>query len=108
MADNPFDDFEEPAAAAYSVTMSGVFGGTGDDAETAQLAARDTAQAAIRAGNWQIDDGSLVEQNPFYYEFSATTILEVDSMSAAIALAADQLGDEWELVGDPEPLYLDP
>ncbi len=105
------DDFDEEyldeEANAYELTMSGIFVGNGDDPETARVSALDTAQENILSGEWELDEGKLVGENPYRYEFNAITVIEADSVEDAIDIAASELTDDWELIGDPEPLYLD-
>ncbi len=111
------DDFDEEfmeedeEANAYEVTMSAVFQGHGEDEEAALVSARHDAEESIYDGEWEIDDGKLTGEpdttGRMYFEFTAVTVIEADSMEEAIDIAASEVSDDWDLVGDPTPVYLD-
>jgi hypothetical protein len=37
----------------------------------------------------------------------AVTVVEADSVEEAIDVASSSVSDDWELVGEPTPFYLD-
>jgi hypothetical protein len=111
------DDFneefvdEDEEANAYEITVSGVFEGRGTDTETALASARIQAEEAIYDGEWELDDGKLVGEPDatgiMHFEFTAIAVVEVDSMEEAIDVAMGELSDDWDLVGEPTPVYVD-
>jgi len=112
------DDFEEELlddddedANAYEITMAGVFTGYGEDDKAALASARALAEDSIFEGAWEIDEGKPIsemnEAHRMQFEFAATGVIQAMSAEEALDLAAEELSDEWELVGDPTPVYLD-
>lgn len=108
------DDFDEEyvdeEANAFEVTMAAIFEGVGHSEESARFSALDSAHESILLeddGEWDLDGGTLVGENPYRFEFTAVRIIEAETVEQAIDIAASELSDEWELAGDPEPLYLD-
>jgi hypothetical protein len=112
------DDFDEEfvdedeEANAYEVTMSATFEGVGDDPEAGLASARIRAEESIYEGEWELGEGKPVgEPDPagrMLFEFTALGLIETDSMEEAIDIAAGELSDDWDLVGEPEPVYVDP
>ena len=111
------DDFDEEfvdedeEANAFEVTMTAVFQGKGADEESALASARQDAEESIYDGEWEIDDGKLTGEpdatGRMFFEFTAITVIEADSMEEAIDVSATEVSDDWDLVGDPTPVYLD-
>jgi hypothetical protein len=111
------DDFDEEfvdedeEANAFEVTMSAIFEGHGDDPEKALASARAIAEETIFDGEWDLDDGKLVgepdSKGRMHFEFLAVSVMEADSIEEAIDMAAGELSDDWELSGDPTPVYID-
>ncbi len=108
------DDFDEEymdeEANAFEVTMTALFEGVGHSEESARFSALDSAQESINPefhGDWDLDGGTLVGEDPYRFEFTTVKVIEADSVEAALDIAASELSDDWELAGDPEPLYLD-
>lgn len=111
------DDFDEEfvdedeEANAFEVTMSAIFEGRGEDPETALSSARIIAEETIFDGEWDLDDGKLVGEpdakGRMHFEFLAVSVIEADSIEEAIDTAASELSDDWELSGDPMPVYID-
>ena len=108
--DEEFVD-EEEEANAFEVTMAAVFEGQGSDPEAALSSARATAEDTIFEGDWEVDEGKLVvgpdSKGVSRFEFTAIGVVEADSVEEAIDIAASGLSDDWELVGDPMPVYID-
>ena len=42
-----------------------------------------------------------------HFEFTTIGVIEADSLEEAIDIAATELSDDWDLVGDPIPVYID-
>ncbi len=111
------DDFDEEfvdedeEANAFEVTMAAVFEGQGSDPEAALTSARASAEDTIFEGDWELDEGKLVmgpdSHGVSRFEFTAIAVVEADSVEAAIDIAASGVSDDWELVGDPTPVYID-
>ena len=110
------DDFdeefldEEEEANGFEITMAAVFEGRGDDVAVATASARALADETIFDGDWELDEGKVVSEaeGRIKVEFTATAVVEADSVEEAIDIAAGELSDDWELVGDPTPIYIDP
>ena|SRR5258707_5018467 len=109
--DEEFVDEDEEDANAFEVTMSAVFEGRGDDTESALASARLLAEESIYDGDWELDDGKLIGEpdarGQVHFEFSALAVIEADSMEEAMDIAASELSDDWDLIGEPTPVYLD-
>jgi hypothetical protein len=109
--DEEYLDDEDEEANAYEVTMAAVFEGQGDDSEAGLISARTNAEESIYDGDWELSDGKLVAEpdtsGRMYFEFMAITVVEADSVEEAIDIAASSLSDDWELVGEPTPIYID-
>ncbi|MEP7288880.1 MAG: hypothetical protein ABI947_24270 [Chloroflexota bacterium] len=111
------DDFEEEfmdddeEANAFEITVSAVFEGHGEDAQAGLASARVAAEESIYDGNWELDEGKLIGEpdtaGRMQFEFTGIAVIEADSVEEAIDIAATELSDEWDLVGDPKPVYLD-
>jgi hypothetical protein len=110
--DEEFLDDEDEEANAYEVTMSAIFEGFGDDPEAGLASARVRAEESMFEGDWELGEGKPVGEpdstGRMLFEFTATGVIETDSMEEAIDIAAGELSDDWDLVGDPEPVYVDP
>ena len=108
--DEEFVD-EEEEANAFEVTMAAVFEGVGDDMEAALSSARASAEDTVYEGDWEMDEGKLLQgpdsKGRYRFEFSAIGVVEADNVEEAIDIAVSGLSDDWELVGDPMPVYLD-
>jgi len=110
------DDFDEEfvdedeEANAFEITVSAVFEGKGDDPETGLASARVMAEESIYDGEWELDDGKLAGEpdgtGRMMFEFTAMAVVEADTMEEAIDVAAGELSDDWDIVGDPTPVYL--
>jgi hypothetical protein len=102
---------EEEESNAFEVTMAATFEGQGKDIETVQAAAHRNAEESIFEGDWELDEGNLIgqidETGRGYFEFTAVTIVTADNMEEALDIAASSLSEDWELVGDPNPMYID-
>ncbi len=109
--DEEYVNEEDEEANAFEVTMAAVFQGYGADPETGLAQARTAAEETIYEGEWELNEGKLVSgpdaSGSMDFEFTAVGVVETDSMEEAIDLAASSLSDDWELVSDPVPLYLD-
>src|SRR5579871_6803447 len=109
--DEEFVDDEEEDANAFEVTMTAVFEGRGEDTEAALASARLLAEDSIYDGDWELDDGKLVGEpdgrGRSQFEFTALSVIEADSMEEAMDVAASELSDDWDLTGEPTPVYLD-
>jgi hypothetical protein len=109
--DEEYLDDEDEEANAFEVTMAGVFEGYGDDSEAGLSSARGNAEESIYDGEWELGDGKLAaepdDSGRMYFEFTAVTVVEADSVEEAIDIAASSLSDDWELVGEPTPFYID-
>ena len=109
--DEEFVNEDEEEANAFEVTMSAVFEGKGDDAESALAAARRLAEDSIYDGIWELDEGKLLGEpkaggrNPV--EFTAVGLVQADSIEEALDMAASELSDDWDIVGEPVPVYID-
>jgi hypothetical protein len=111
------DDFDEEfvdedeEANAFEVTMAAVFEGVGKDPEAALTSARASAEDSIFEGEWEFDDGKLITgpdvNDRSRFEFTAVCVVQADSVEEAIDIAASSVSDDWELVGDPMPIYID-
>src|SRR5258707_9067162 len=109
--DEEFVNEDEEEANAFEVLMTAVFEGHGDDTEIALASARTSAEESVFDGEWELDDGKLVGEpdnsGRMYFEFTAGSVIMAETMEEAIDVAASELSDEWELSGDPTPIYLD-
>jgi hypothetical protein len=109
--DEEYLDDEDEEANAFEVTMAAVFEGYGDDSEAGLISARANAEESIYDGEWELSDGKLVAEpdasGRTYFEFMAVTVVEADSVEEAIDIASSSVSDDWELVGEPTPFYLD-
>ncbi len=109
--DEEYLDEEDEDANAFEVTMAAVFQGFGGDPDTGLAQARAAAEETIYEGEWELSEGKLVSgpdaSGTMSFEFTAVGVVETDSVEEAIDLAASGLSDDWELVSDPVPLYLD-
>lgn len=111
------DDFDEEfvdedeEANGFEVTMSAVFEGHGDDPETALVSARAAAEESIYDGEWELDDGKLAGEpdntGRMQFEFLAVAVIEADTIEEAVDVAASELSDDWDLSGDPTPVYVE-
>jgi hypothetical protein len=111
------DDFDEEfvdedeEANAFEVTMAAVFEGQGKEPEASLASARTSAEDTIFEGDWELDEGKLVtgpdSKGVSRFEFTGVCVVEADSVEEAIDIAASSLSDDWELVGDPMPVYID-
>jgi hypothetical protein len=111
------DDFDEEfvnedeEANGYEVTMSAVFEGHGDDPEAALASARVAAEESIYDGEWELDDGKLAGEpdasGRMHFEFLAVAVIEADTIEEAVDVAAGELSDDWDLSGDPTPVYVE-
>ncbi len=109
--DEEYVNEEDEDANAFEVTMAAVFEGQGSEPDAALDSARANAEESIYEGDWELDEGKLVtgpdSKGRSRFEFSAVAVIEADSMEEAIDIAASGLSDDWELVGDPVPIYID-
>jgi hypothetical protein len=111
------DDFDEEfvnedeEANAFEVTMIAVFEGKGEDPEVGLSSARTLAEESLYDGEWDLDAGKLIGEpdasGRMHFEFTAIGVIEADSLEEAIDIAATELSDDWDLVGDPIPVYID-
>ena len=108
--DEEFVD-EEEEANAFEVSMAAVFEGYGKDPEAALTSARASAEDTIFEGDWELDEGKLItgpdSKDQSRFEFTAVCVVQADSVEEAIDIAASGVSDDWELVGDPTPVYID-
>jgi len=109
--DEEFVNEDEEDANAFEVTMSAVFEGKGDDAESVLTSARRLAEESVYDGIWELDEGKLVGEpkagGRTPVEFTATGLVQADSMEEALDMAASELSDDWDIVGEPLPVYID-
>ena len=111
------DDFDEEfvnedeEANAFEITMSAVFEGRGEDPEAGLISARTLAEESLYDGEWDLDEGKLIGEpdssGQMHFEFTTIGVIEADSLEEAIDIAATELSDDWDLVGDPVPVYID-
>ena len=111
------DDFDEEfvnedeEANAFEITMSAVFEGRGEDPEAGLISARTLAEESLYDGEWDLDEGKLIGEpdssGRMHFEFTAIGVIEADNLEEAIDIAATELSDDWDLVGDPVPVYID-
>ena len=109
--DEEFVNEDEEDANAFEVTMSAVFEGEGEDMDSVVAAARRAAEESIYDGIWEVDEGKLAGEPKSSgrtpVEFTATGLIQADSIEEALDMAASELSDDWDIVGDPMPVYID-
>ncbi|HLY28475.1 MAG TPA: hypothetical protein VKQ72_19160 [Aggregatilineales bacterium] len=106
-----FVNEDEEDANAFEVTMSAIFEGKGEDADAVLESARRAAEESVYDGLWEIDEGKLAGEPKANgrtpVEFTATGLIQADSMEEALDMAASELSDDWDIIGEPLPVYID-
>ncbi len=109
--DEEFVNEDEEDANAYEVTMSAVFEGKGEDVDGVLASARRLAEESIYDGIWELDEGKLLGEpkagGGVPVEFTATGLVQTDNMEEALDMAASELSDDWDIIGEPLPVYID-